>query len=207
MYYALNSNKERVYIVNTKVGEEYYCPICGDKLIQKKGDVKAWHFSHSTKSNCDDWYGMSKWHSQWQNAFPEKYREIIVEKDNIKHRADIKIDNLIVEFQNSSLAGYNFDCRNDFYTSIGKLVWVFNLRGKNIHDRYWMKGKTTQYLWDWAYKLNNLEAYGTKFDLFFQIKDDLLVKVIWNKQGFKYFGGYKYTKEDFMNYLYYEYIV
>lgn len=133
--------------------------------------------------------------------FPELYREIIVKDENESHRADIKVNNLIVKFQNSTINGEDFDKRHNFFTQHGSLVWVINLQGKKIYKKTFKTTKTTQYTWDWAYKLNNLKAYGNNFDLFFQIDEDSIVKVIWNKQGYKYFGGYNYNKDEFMEYL------
>lgn len=201
MYYAVNNQNERIGIINAEYGQDYFCPVCNGKVIQKKGDINAWHFSHLNACDCDDWYEMSEWHSEWQSMFPEKYREVVIEDGYEKHRADIKVDELVVEFQNSPISGKDFDCRNNFYTYWGMLVWVFNLQEKYIYERPFKTGKTTHYQWNWAYKLNDLECYYNEFDLFFQIDDDLLIKVVWNKQGFKFFGGYKFTKEQFMNFL------
>lgn len=201
MFYALNVQGKRVSIFDVETNQEYFCPICKEKLIQKRGNVNAWHFAHSTKQNCDEWYEMSEWHLMWQNRFPEKYREIVIDVGNEKHRADIRVGNIIIEFQNSTISGEHFEKRNNFYTSCGELVWVFNLQGKKIYEKKYKEGKTIQYQWDWAYKLNNLKSYDSKFDLFFQLKKDVLVKVVWNKQGFKFFGGYKYNTETFFQYL------
>lgn len=201
MYYALDIKGNRTFIVNAEMNKDYLCPICNEKLIQKKGKVNSWHFAHKVNKHCDDWYQMSDWHLKWQEYFPENFREVVVKHNNERHRADIKIGNLIIEFQNSSIGGYEFDCRTNFYTQCGVLVWVFNLQGKHIYEQKYIQKKTTHYYWDWAYKFGGLKSYGIEFDLFFQIKENELVKVVWNKSGFKYFGGYKYSKEEFMDYL------
>ncbi|WP_236896373.1 competence protein CoiA family protein [Clostridium beijerinckii] len=202
MQIALDILDKRINIVNSIKGQDYFCPVCKESLIQKKGSVNAWHFSHKKATTCDNWYeGDNKWCVEWQDMFPEQYKEIIVKDENESHRADIKVNNLIIKFQNSTINGKEFDKRHNFFTRHGSLVWVINLQGKKIYERKYGTAKTTHFTWDWAYKLNNLEAYGNKFDLFFQIDKDLLVKVIWNKQGYKYFGGYKHTKEEFMDYL------
>ncbi len=202
MNYAMDAQNNRINILNAEYSQEYFCPVCNGTVIQKKGEVNAWHFAHLNSCDCDDWYQTSEWHLEWQDRFPEKYREVVIDDGYEKHRADVKVDELIVEFQNSPISGYDFECRNDFYTDCGMLVWVFNLQDKYIYERHPSKqGKTTQYQWNWAYKFNDLDSYGCEFDLFFQIETDLLIKVKWNKQGFKYFGGYKYTKAQFMNFL------
>lgn len=201
MLYALNSKNKRTEATKATKEEKYKCPCCGEEVVFKKGVVKIPHFSHKSKSNCDDWYEMSKWHKEWQENFPEEFREVVIEEFGEKHRADVKVEDLIIEFQHSNIAGSEFDKRNDFYSTSNKLVWLFDLRDKNIITYRKINNKTFNCEWKWAYKFNNLEHYGSDFDLFFQLDEKRIIKVVWNKQGFKYFGGYMYTKEGFKEYL------
>lgn len=202
MYAAINSKGEKVFIENVKKDDNYYCPCCETAVIVKKCTVKRSHFAHKSFAECDNWYEMSDWHYEWQNKFPERFREVIVEDFGIKHRADIKVDDLVIEFQNSSLTGYEFEERTEFYSNNNKLVWLFNLQDKSISETISkVESKTKHFIWFWAYKFNNLKYYGNKFDLFFQIGPNRIIKVVWNKQGFKYFGGYEYSVNGFMNYL------
>jgi competence CoiA-like predicted nuclease len=202
MKYGLDFKSEKVGIYKALDYETYFCPLCGEYLIQKKGLVNEWHFAHKTKNNCDDWYTMSEWHTKWQEVFPERFREIPMHWSGEKRIADIKIKNLVIEFQNSLISGSEFLKRCEFYARHNKLIWVFNLEEKNERIRRSNKvGKTTQFVWDWAYKFGNIEKYNQNFDLFFQLNENLLVKVIWNKQSFKYFGGYEYDIEGFKKYI------
>lgn len=132
MYFALNSNNERVHIENVSAGEEYFCPSCGAKLALKKGSIRSHHFSHTAKHHCtDDWtYDMSYWHFKWQNRFPKEYQEVVVKHGGKTHRADILIEEkkIVIEFQHSPLSVEEFEARNSFYKKLGyKVYWLFDL--------------------------------------------------------------------------------
>lgn len=205
MYFALDNEGIRTGIEQA-TDREYYCPVCNQLVIKKKGHVNAWHYAHKTTIECDKWYQVNEWKQAWQRMFREQFREVIVSNEGEKHRADIKIGKLVVQFEKGTIQGNEFDNRNIFFMGNNNhLVWVFDVKDKDITERTWAKGITVSYVWKWAYKFNNLDVYGSRFDLFLQIEDDLLVKVIWNKQGFKYFGGYKYSQKQFMEYLRYRY--
>lgn len=134
MYIAFNSNKERVQIENASINKEYFCPICGEKLIIKAIDSKSirTHFAHKSKKDCDDFsHDMSDWHYNWQCCFPENTREIVLENNGIKHRADILINNTVIEFQHSPISSDEIRKRNEFYLSCGfNIVWVFDANDK-----------------------------------------------------------------------------
>lgn len=135
MFIALDCNKNRVSIENVIPGEEYFCPVCGKKLMIRASDSLAvrTHFAHKRGTHCyDDWHhDMSEWHLEWQKKFPEQYREVIIEKDGIKHRADICINNTIIEFQHSPITGEEIAKRNNFYLGCGyQVVWVFDATGQ-----------------------------------------------------------------------------
>lgn len=134
MFIALNANGERVSIENATKDNQYFCPSCGEPLIVKAKDSWAvrTHFAHKRGTDCDDWtHDMSEWHLSWQQQFPEQYREVPIEKNGIKHRADICINNTVIEFQHSPIKGEEIAKRNDFYISCGyQVVWVFDATDK-----------------------------------------------------------------------------
>ena len=140
MQIAVDKNNQRVSIENADNSVEYFCPICGQRLIIKAKESLAVrpHFAH--KSNClDTWtHDMSEWHYDWQSKFPVECKEIVVKKNGIKHRADILINNTVIEFQHSPIKGKEIKDRNEFYTDCGyNVVWVFdaNNKIKNILDK------------------------------------------------------------------------
>ena len=79
MEYALTADHHRVHAFDAEKGQEYYCPVCGNQVIPRQGEVNSWHFAHVT-SCVDDWtYDMSEWHRNWPNRFPESTREVVIE--------------------------------------------------------------------------------------------------------------------------------
>lgn len=135
MFIALDANGERISIDNATKDDNYFCPICGEPLVIRATNSLAvkTHFAHKRGTLCfDDWnHDMSEWHLSWQKQFPEQYREVVIEKNGIKHRADICINNTVIEFQHSPITGEEIVKRNDFYISCGyKVVWVFDATNK-----------------------------------------------------------------------------
>jgi len=131
MFIAKGKNGERILIENAKKGDEYFCPICDGPLTVKAENSLAVskHFAHKQGSYClDDWsHDMSEWHRAWQEKFPEKCREFPVEKNGVKHRADIFINNTVIEFQHSPITYEEILARNTFFLSLGyNVVWVFD---------------------------------------------------------------------------------
>ena len=140
MFIALNKAGERIEIDNADPQKQYFCPICGESLIIRAKDslCRKTHFAHKKGTKClDDWkHDMSEWHNHWQQCFPKKYREVVIENNGEKHRADICIGNTVIEFQHSPITGEEIAKRNEFYISCGyQVVWVFDATDKII-NRY-----------------------------------------------------------------------
>jgi len=130
MFKVIDKNNKILDVDDTKKGEEYYCPICHNPVRKIAGEINAHHFRHIPNSNCpDNWeYDMSEWHRKMQLIFDDCFREVVVEKDGQKHRADILKDGVVIEFQHSNLSSQDFRERNIFYLSCGyKVVWVFDI--------------------------------------------------------------------------------
>lgn len=134
MFFANNKDGNRISAEVAIVGESYYCPTCNTDLIFKRGDVRLSHFAH--KTTCSDkWhYEMSEWHQRMQGYFLPQYREVVVEYNGEKHRADVLIPDrhggkaLVIEFQHSNMSREEFFERNVFYKSAGyNIIWVFDI--------------------------------------------------------------------------------
>lgn len=71
MFFANNAYGERVHIGSAKFDDNYYCPACGNLMIQKHGNINAHHFAHKSRVCCDPWYtgGLSAWHIKMQSVF------------------------------------------------------------------------------------------------------------------------------------------
>ena len=192
MYQAENENKIRIEAEEATKGLKYFCPCCGKEVILKQGDVVTWHFAHKSSKECDSWYSMSKWHEEWQKKFNKKYREVVIERDGEKHRADVKIDHLVFEFQHSNISAKEFKKRTNFYSKDGYIIWLFDVRGADIRKEY--KG----YRWYHYYKFiddNTFEELENIF-IFLQIEDN---KIYEPRRGTtKFSKGKIYTKNSFM---------
>lgn len=201
MRYGLNEEGKRIDIVDSVKGEQYYCPLCESELIQKKGTVNMWHYAHKSLCNCDNWYVENEWTKSWLDIFNEECREVVIKNSDsdIKRIADIKYKKLVLKLQSKSLTGEEFTERVNYFSKEHNLVWLVDLREKDV--KYRKTQKTYNYIWKHAYKFGNLDKFSKEFYLFFQLNDDLLIRVVWNKNGFKYFGGYYYNIEEFKKFL------
>lgn len=150
MRFALNSENRRIHATAADKTQEYFCPICHGRVIPRQGEINAWHFAH--QNTCTDaWsYDMSEWHRAWQERFPEEQREVVVEYNGEKHRADILTGNYVIEFQYSKISAGEFEERNAFYTSAGyKVIWVFNEVEARQTERISDGDTSDEYIWKW----------------------------------------------------------
>lgn len=214
MFVANDKNGNRVDADEGIKGEKYYCTVCEHEVRFKKGEIKSPHFAHITKMECDDWYEMSEWHRKFQELFPEEYREVVITNGNEKHRADIKIGNVVIEFQHSPMSAEEFIKRTEFYGENHRLIWVFDVRGKDIKKVPGMMARNlitgeirklpdNQYEWKWAYKFDNQKYNIKKYDLFL-FTDIGFIKVSGTQNyepHYKYFYGYTYTKDSFLKFV------
>ena len=184
MYIALNKNKERVHISQLKDNEEYFCPICGEKLIARTGEINAHHFAHKSNSEClirDGWhYDMSEWHYNWQNQFPKENQEIVFTNNGKTHRADVFINNTVIEFQHSQIKEEEFYDRNIFYKDLGyKVIWIFDAEEKEIEyvgERGPLCYKS--FAWKRPNKIFKKVDWNDKYlEIYFQLKES-----IWKRQ-------------------------
>lgn len=192
MFIALNNNGERVTIEEAIKGEKYICPDCNSELIQKRGSVNIHHFAHVAGGDCDTWSEMTEWHLMWQNQFQEQYREVTLGE----HRADIKVDDYIIEFQHSPISEEELRERINFYTSYGKLIFLFDLREKNIYSNRW---KRNTFIWKYPSR-TIIPPNNKNYFVFFQISDNTILFVKNNIDNWSDFEVYKaMTKAQFIN--------
>ena len=139
MFVSIDDKNNRVSVENAIKGGKYFCPSCGEPLIVRATDSLAvkTHFSHKKGTDCDSFtHDMSDWHFDWQMKFPIENREVVVEKDGIKHRADVLINNIVIEFQHSPITAEEIAKRNEFYLSCGyKVIWIFDADNQLKNER------------------------------------------------------------------------
>ena len=183
MFFANDQSGNKVHIDQTQRGSEYFCPCCNEKLILRKGKIRAHCFSHPKSSTCTDhWhYDMSDWHKNWQNRFPQEAQEVVKEFGGKRHRADVLLENekCVLEFQHSKISNAEFNERNAFYKSLGyRVKWIFDVRGEEIEPNTfydYTTGKTRrkkdQYRWKKPrdpFKEMELDFVNQNVEIYFQ---------------------------------------
>ena len=214
MIYANDGLGNRIHIDQASTDEPYYCPVCGQELRQRRGEVKIHHFAHrvDAEEKCDDWENdMSEWHQSWQNAFPEECREVVVTYDGEKRRADVLVDGIVVEFQHSRMSSEEFDMRNQFYSRAGyKVVWLFDLADEYDDDRFAYGNKSNCYRWKYHWHTfdNFIPRDNKKISVYFQIERDPdaegygIENLIWRSPDGRYVmmqEGCSYTQHEFIS--------
>lgn len=174
MFFANDSDGNRVEIFDASYEEEYFCPVCGHCLIIKNGQVNASHFAHRQGGCTDNWhYDMSAWHWKMQNCFPKECREVVLSNKYRTHRADIKVKDIVIEFQNSPISAEEFVDRNEFFSELGlRVAWVFNLENQVINETLYPDSHRSN-LMIWKYPMRIFSEapqpsdYNKKFALWF----------------------------------------
>lgn len=217
MRYALDINNKRVNIDYASSFESYFCPVCHDKLIQKKGNLISHHFAHYPNRKCSDtWHyeEMSIWHSNWQNCFKEEEQEVYKKYNNQIHRADVLIEErkIVIEFQHSNISSSEFGDRNSFYESLGyDVYWLFDMREEFEMEKIdYLYGSITKFKYlNPARTFSNFYNDDEKLHVFFQIEGDDLINqaniysIDWvSNKGIYRFCGTKFTKSGFINKIY-----
>jgi len=121
------------------------CPLCKEKVIPKCGRIVTWHWAHKSLQDCDVWYEPeSQWHLDWKNKFPKECQEVIIKKEEKFHIADIKVNEKVIELQNSSISPNEIKEREKFY---GNMIWILNgdKFARNLSLRY--KGNYFSFRW------------------------------------------------------------
>ena len=195
MYEACDANGNYIDIDDAKQEEKYFCPVCGGELQIKKGDIREHHFAHLAGICEDQWnYDMSEWHREWQRMFPKNTREIVIEHNREKHRADILTGNTVIEFQHSPMSPDEFRERNQFYTEAGyNVVWLFDMRELFDDERmYYNQRYEDENSWEWKWAHATFARFYPEkcrnISLFFELDDDYIKHVAWfSPNGGKYF--------------------
>lgn len=51
--YANNLSGELINVSNAQRSEQYFCPICGEKMTPHMGKIRRWHFTHKSGAKCN----------------------------------------------------------------------------------------------------------------------------------------------------------
>lgn len=106
---------------------EALCPLCSSEMIAKCGDVKIWHWAHRSMADCDAWgESETEWHLEWKSHLPVSNVEVVIEKNGVKHRADIITPGgIVLELQHSPLSTEVVLEREQFYR---RMIWLFDVQ-------------------------------------------------------------------------------
>lgn len=130
---------------------DFECPSCHQPVEAVLNVTrKRKHFRHSNGNT----HGMSEWHREWQSHFGTKETSF-VDENGVTHRADAMVSGgdttLFIEFQHSSISQQEIRQRQEFYGSIGTLVWVVDLFGHSTvfsaSDDEWIVDLTQAPAW------------------------------------------------------------
>ncbi|MHB8162747.1 MAG: competence protein CoiA [Methanoregula sp.] len=168
MEFALSDDKKRIKATKHTKG---FCGICGELLIPKCGAVYKPHWAHKAGKDCDPWWeSETDWHRSWKNLVSEDFREVTIEKEGIKHRADIQLlSGIVVELQHSPLS-YDERCeRESFYEN---MIWIIHLPKAKIEllDHCFEKGLFDDYyakienIYEWIYRQPHSSPIILDFD-------------------------------------------
>jgi Competence protein CoiA-like family len=110
------------------------CPLCGGTVFSRCGEVNIWHWAHFKDKNCDSWCEPeTEWHKNWKLVFGKDNCEIIMNKDGVKHIADIQTkENIVIELQNSPIQKSIIRSRETFYGE--RMIWIIN--GNHFRDNF-----------------------------------------------------------------------
>jgi len=111
------------------------CPQCKEQVISKCGQINIWHWSHKKETDCDNWSeGETFWHYKWKTIFGIEHCERTIDE----HRADIIINNNIIELQASTISFQELAERNIYYYKVydKKVIWIFR------SDDFWSNFET-----------------------------------------------------------------
>jgi competence protein CoiA len=112
--------------IKAEPGVEGWCPACQEKMIAKCGEIKIWHWSHISGTDCDEWHEpMTQWHIDWQENFSFDLQEVVMSRGDTIHRADVRLSGgVVLEFQHSPISTEEIKARELFYQ---KMIWVFDV--------------------------------------------------------------------------------
>jgi Competence protein CoiA-like family len=123
------------------------CPACQSDLIAKCGEIIIHHWAHRSGADCDEWFeSEGGWHRAWKSLVPEQCREVIVEKEGKKHRADImRPDGRVIELQHSAIGTKEIVEREQFY---GRMLWLVD--GREFGKRMAMRSRSYGLSFRWS---------------------------------------------------------
>jgi hypothetical protein len=197
MFIAVDKNGKCIEASEARRELQYYCPSCGNPVILKSGIQNTDHFAHIANECADAWnYDTSEWHIKMQGFFPTDAREVVIRHNGIVHRADVFIENTVIEMQHSPISAEEFNDRNEFFTSLGyRVVWVFDVRDKKYNNQIQYLDEDTSTKFKWSHPMRIFEildkpltdydkSFAVYLDLYYEEYEDVapeIYRIVWTK--------------------------
>lgn len=212
MQFANTENGLRTYIGEAQESARYFCPYCDAPMTQRRGQINIPHFAHAKGRLCTDTWKyeeMSEWHRSWQLYYPLENQEVAVMNALGRHRADVLINNTVVEFQHSPISTEEFQERNEFYTACEyRVIWLFDAREAYQSNMTIDEYDSCIYRWKHSPKmLSGFDLYG-KVQVYFHLHDEtqekngVIIRLTWCLDGdlsiFKSAPSECYTEAEFV---------
>lgn len=133
MLFAILDDKKIEPIPNTHA----QCPLCGEKVLSRCGEINVWHWAHFNGKSCDSWFEPeTHWHKYWKLTFGKENSEIKLVKENCWHVADVLTkEKVVIELQNSPIQKNIIREREEFYGE--RLIQIIN--GIKFKDNFFIK--------------------------------------------------------------------
>lgn len=174
--------------VRAEPGSAATCVFCKGEMVARCGEINVWHWAHKTLERCDPWKSVeSEWHRGWKLRYPESQTEVVINKNGIRHIADVALPYgkkqldlfeppryFVVEFQNSQISPEQIKERESFYED---MAWVWNVQDC-YPDRLMIFDKMDYHTWLWKYPRKSILSAKKPMILDFDASSDyaLLVK-------------------------------
>ena len=213
MFFAMDSNGNRIYAGDSERHTDCYCPVCGEPVTHKIGKIKKSHFSHKVNTDCflnRDKDRLTEWHIRMQEYFPLETREIRFKDSETGdvHIADVFLpdSNTILEIQHSKITEEEFWSRTIFHIRNGRrIAWLFDESVANQKSHYFGRFKSDDCSWEqhpyddkcykWLRKprafLNRIKDFKIPFNAFSicvytGTEGDVFHRIIKERFGFEY---------------------
>jgi len=186
MIIAINEQNEKWLAEDANKEQQFYCPVCNEKVVLKKGRKKMAHFAHFPNSKCrlDDLIREPESaehikikYSLYHYLKNLGVKNVEVEKYFKEARSDVyfEVNNnkVVIEIQKSTLNPEIFKKRMNFYTKNNiAVIWIIapSTINKNI-------------------KINDSENEFAEYHKYFSLKE-------WIKDIAKLYCGYIFTIDE-----------
>jgi len=206
MLRSINNGINIIADEHTQRELNYYCPICNQAVILKRGYIKVAHFAHKIKSNCAGSGKETEWHLSGKKFIYdlaiEQGNKVELEVQLGNRRADALVITpagirIAYEFQRKDIINNMIERTNDLMQHVNKVIWVIP----------WSVNEKISSRCHYKISMSNLMCFNQGYQI--QTWDgQMLIRgfpiLVDNKPRFvvlAYWGKNRYEKFDIKNYI------